>query len=36
MGAVLQLVCVIVVVLIWLPFVKVADTQIQKEEAQEN
>ena len=36
MGAVLQLVCLIAVVLIWVPFVKVADQQILKEEAQEN
>lgn len=36
MGAVLQLVCLIAVVLIWLPFVKVADQQLLKEEAQEN
>lgn len=36
MGAVLQLVCIIAVVLIWLPFVKVADQQLLKEEAQEN
>ncbi len=33
MGSVLQLVCLIVVVLIWLPFVKVADKQICDEEA---
>ena len=34
MGSLLQLVCVVVVVLIWLPFVKVADRQICEEEAE--
>lgn len=33
MGSLLQLVCLIAVVLIWLPFVKVADRQICDEEA---
>lgn len=31
-GSILQIVCLIVVVLIWLPFVKVADNQILQEE----
>ena len=35
MGSVLQLVCIIVVVLIWIPFVKIADNQILKEENEE-
>lgn len=32
-GAILQLVCLIVVTLIWIPFVKIADRQLVKEEA---
>ncbi|MCF0260558.1 MAG: PTS sugar transporter subunit IIC, partial [Erysipelotrichaceae bacterium] len=36
MGSILQLVCLVVVVLIWLPFVKVADRQICEEEAEMN
>ena len=31
-GSILQLVCIVVVILIWLPFVKIADNQIIKEE----
>ncbi|WP_028044001.1 PTS sugar transporter subunit IIC [Candidatus Stoquefichus massiliensis] len=33
-GSILQIVCLVAVVLIWLPFVKVADNQILKEEAE--
>ena len=33
-GSILQIVCLIAVVLIWLPFVKVADNQLVKEEAE--
>ena len=32
-GSILQIVCLIVVVLIWLPFVRIADNQLIKEEA---
>lgn len=35
MGSILQLVCIIAVVLIWVPFVKIADNQILKEENEE-
>lgn len=33
-GSILQIVCIVAVVLIWLPFVKIADKQICEEEAQ--
>ena len=33
-GSILQLVCLIVVILIWLPFVKIVDNQLVKEEAE--
>lgn len=32
-GSILQIVCLIAVVLIWIPFVRIADKQLQKEEA---
>lgn len=35
-GSILQLVCLIAVILVWLPFVRVADKQILKEEAGED
>lgn len=34
-GSILQLVCLIAVVLVWMPFVKIADNQLVKEEAGE-
>lgn len=34
MGSILQIVCLVVVVLIWLPFVRIADSQLVKEEVQ--
>lgn len=34
MGSILQIVCLVVVVLIWLPFVRIADSQLVKEETQ--
>ncbi len=35
MGAVLQIVCLVVVTLIWIPFVKIADAQIVEQEAKQ-
>lgn len=34
-GAILQLVCFVAVILVWLPFVKIADKEIMVEEKQE-
>lgn len=34
-GSILQIVCLVVVVLLWMPFVKIADNQLLKEEAGE-
>ena len=34
-GSILQIVCLVAVVLLWMPFVKIADNQLLKEEAGE-